>query len=61
MTDAALAFLNWTEPEARERLARLLATGWSASQVAEMFGLSVAEIERLAGHSDPRTVREVSA
>jgi hypothetical protein len=59
MTDAALAFLNWTENEARERLARLLATGWSASQVAEMFGLRVAEIERLAGHSAGQTMREV--
>jgi hypothetical protein len=52
MIDAALAFLNWSESEARERIARLLATGWSVGQIAEMFGLRVAEIDRLVARRE---------
>jgi hypothetical protein len=59
MSDAALAFSNWTESEARERIRRLLAQGWSASSIALMFGIDIGEINRLAG--EPRTMAEVSA
>ena len=51
-SDAALAFSNWTEDEARQRIARLLATGWSASSIALMFGIELSEIDRLTGQSD---------
>ena len=49
---AALAFSTWTEVEARERITRLRALGWSAPTIALMFGVDVAEIDRLTGESD---------
>lgn len=58
---AALTFADWTEAEARERICRLLAQGWSASSIALMFGVSIEEIDRLAGHSATRTIPEMSA
>jgi hypothetical protein len=58
VSDAAIAFANWTEAEARQRVARLLATGWSISTIALMFGVDLEEIDRLIGESDqPVAVR----
>jgi hypothetical protein len=45
-----------------QRIARLLATGWSASSIALMFGIELSEIDRLTGRCDqPRSIsaREV--
>ncbi len=44
---AALTFAGWSESEARERIARLLASGWSAKQLALTFGVRVEEIDPL--------------
>jgi hypothetical protein len=44
---AAMTFANWSEPEAAQRIRKLLATGWSAAQVGRMFGLRIEEIDRL--------------
>jgi AraC-like DNA-binding protein len=49
---AALAMLSWSELEARERICRLLASGWRINQLAEMFGLNPSEIERLIGREE---------
>jgi hypothetical protein len=49
MTEAAMAFADWSESEAQRRIATLLRTGWSARQLAQMFGVSVEEIDRLSG------------
>jgi hypothetical protein len=46
---AGLALSNWTEAEARERIRRLIAQGWSVSSIALMFGIDIEEIDRLAG------------
>jgi hypothetical protein len=45
--------LDWTEPEARRRVATLRASGWTANQLASMFGVSTEEIDRLSGHFIP--------
>jgi hypothetical protein len=54
---AAMAFADWSEAEAAQRIAKLLASGWSAAQIARMFGLRASEVDRLAA----RTMSEVSA
>ena len=54
---AAMAFADWSEAEAAQRIAKLQASGWSAAQIARMFGLQLSEIERLAAP----TISEVSA
>jgi hypothetical protein len=46
---AALALSNWTEAEARERIHKLIAQGWSVSSIALMFGIEIEEVDRLAG------------
>jgi len=53
INDAALAFTDWTEAEARRRVATLRATGWSANQLASMFGVPIEEIDRLSRHFIP--------
>jgi hypothetical protein len=45
----AMTFAGWSETEARQRIARLLATGWRAPQLALMFGVDLEEIDRLVG------------
>jgi hypothetical protein len=45
---AALTFTGWSEPEARERIAQFLASGWSSRQLSLMFGVTAEEINRLA-------------
>lgn len=52
INDAALAFTDWTEAEARRRIATLLRCGWSARQLALTFGVAVEEIDRLSGERD---------
>lgn len=47
--DMALAFAGWSVAEARQRICKLLATGWSAEQLALMFGATLEEIDRLSG------------
>lgn len=49
---AALTLSNWTESEARQRICKLIAQGWSVSSIALMFGIEIEEIDRLAGQSD---------
>jgi|HubBroStandDraft_1064217.scaffolds.fasta_scaffold538441_2 hypothetical protein len=44
---AVMAFTEWSEPEARERIATLRRLGWSVPQLAAMFGTPAKEIERL--------------
>lgn len=59
---ATLTFAGWSEPEARERITRLLATGWRAPQLALMFGVRLEEIDRLArldGHPEAETAAEI--
>jgi hypothetical protein len=51
-SQAALALSNWTEAEARERIRKLIAQGWSVSSIALMFGIDIEEIDRLAGQCD---------
>ena len=46
-----LALNSWSEAEARERFARLCASGWSISQIARMFGIELAEAQRLLSDS----------
>lgn len=57
---SAMTFAGWSETEARERIARLLASGWRTETVALMFGIKLSEIYRLVGHSEARTMPEVS-
>jgi hypothetical protein len=40
---------GWTEEDERRRIATLLGCGWSVEQLALVFGMSVEEIDRLAG------------
>jgi hypothetical protein len=49
MSDSAavMAFADWSEAEARGRIASLRRLGWSVPQLATMFGTTVKEIERL--------------
>jgi hypothetical protein len=49
MSDSAavMAFTEWSEAEARGRIASLRRLGWSVPQLATMFGTTVKEIERL--------------
>jgi len=64
INDAALAFTEWTEAEATRRIATLRGCGWTANQLASMFGVSIEEIDRLAGESDQpasAAAREVPA
>jgi hypothetical protein len=56
---AILTLSNWTEAEARQRIAKLLATGWSVSSIALMFGIDSEEVHRLAGHSEAETMSEI--
>jgi Trp operon repressor len=66
MSDAALAFAGWPQFEAQKRIATLLRCGWSARELAAMFGTTVAEIDRLTGDVDqpvsarPRTIEEMA-
>jgi hypothetical protein len=57
--DAALALSNWTETEARQRIRKLIAHGWSVSSIGLMFGIEIEEIDRLAGHSEAETMPEI--
>jgi hypothetical protein len=56
---AAMSFAAWSQSEAAERIRKLLAAGWSAAQIGQMFGARVEEIERLVGR-EPSTVVEVA-
>jgi hypothetical protein len=61
---AARTFSLWSDTEARERVCRLLRTGWRPDQLAAMFGVSPSEIERLFAWDldrDSKAVREVAA
>jgi hypothetical protein len=44
---AVMAFTEWSETEARARIASLRRLGWSVPQLATMFGTNAQEIERL--------------
>ena len=48
----ALQFAGWTEEEARRRIASLLRCGWTARQLAVMFGVDLEEIHGLSGERD---------
>ena len=55
----ALAFSNWSEAEATQRIAKLLAAGWSPASVAGMFGIRIEEITRLSSRTETRTMAEI--
>jgi hypothetical protein len=56
---AALSLANWTEAEAQQRIAKLLAQGWSVSSIGLMFGIEIEEVDRLAGYCEARTMAEI--